>query len=636
MKALIVDDEEGICKRLQRELKKNGFEVEYTTSPVGVIERLHNAKKKEEPYELLLLDLIMPEVNGFKLLREIREARLDIDVVIITGYGDEEKAMEAIRLGAVDYLRKPISLEELHTAIFRIQQKREFEAKKILRHSILVVDDEIDLCRRIERELEKEGYQTTVAYDGVEGMDYFKNYRVDVVIADIKMPRMSGLEMLKACREITDDFVSIIITDHGDHETAIEALKLGASNYLKKPISLEELIVSVNNGIDLLLLRRGLSAHRRELEIKTALKEQYAKNLEKMVEERTKEIKKLSDAVHASTDSIIISDLDGKITDINEATLKMYSTDDQTDLVGKGSFDLIATEDRDKAVADMKEAMERGYVRDREYQIVIKDGSKVPVEMSVSVMKGVDGKPIGFVGIIRDITERKHVEEELKQYTERLKALSYRLLEVQENERRYIARELHDEIGQALTGLKLSLEGIASLPAEEIMARLSEVQESVRELLNRVRNMSLDLRPSMLDDLGLLPALLWHFDRYTSQTNVRVNFKHIGLDKRFRSEIETAVYRIIQEALTNVARHACTREVTVLISVIREEIFIINIEDRGIGFDFNTIKSTKVTAGIGGMRERVALLGGKMMIDSSPGIGTCINVEIPLKDSLGV
>lgn len=636
MKALIVDDEEGICKRLQSELKKKGFEVEYTTSPVGVIERLHNAKKKEEPYELLLLDLIMPEVNGFKLLREIREGRLDMDVVIITGYGDEEKAMEAIRLGAVDYLRKPISLGELHTAIFRIQQKREVEAKQILRHSILVVDDEKDLCVLIKRKLEKEGYQTAVAYDGVEGLDYFKNHRVDVVIADISMPKMDGLEMLKECREITDDFVSIIIAGHGDHETAIEALKLGVSNYLKKPISLEELIVSVNNGIDLLLLRRGLSAHRRELEIKTALKEQYAKNLEKMVEERTKEIKKLSDAVHASTDSIVISDPDGKITDVNEATLKMYGTDDQTDLVGKSSFDLIAPEYRGKAVAGMKETMEKGYVRNREYQIVIKDGSRIPVEMSASAMKGVDGELIGFVGISRDITERKHVEEELKQYTERLKILSARLVEVQEAERRYIARELHDEIGQSLTGLKLSLEGIASLPAEEIMARLSEVQESVRELLNRVQNMSLDFRPSMLDDLGLLPALLWHFDRYTSQTNVRVNFKHIGLDKRFRSEIETAVYRIIQEALTNVARHACTREVTVLISVIREEIFIINIEDRGIGFDFNTIKSTKVTAGIGGMRERVALLGGKMMIDSSPGIGTCINVEIPLKDSLGV
>ncbi len=299
MKVLIVDDEEDICRRLQRELKKEVFEVEYTTSPEGVIEMLYNAKREGKPYEILFLDLRMPKIGGFELLKKGREARLDLDVIIITGYGDEDKALDAIQLGAVDYLRKPIYLEELHTAIFRIQQKREVQAKQVLRHSILVVDDEIDMCRRIKRELDKEGYQTAVAYDGVEGLDYFKNYRVDVVIADIRMPKMDGLEILKRCREITEDFVSLIITGHGDHETAIEALKLGVSNYLRKPISLEELAVSVNKGINLLLLRRGLSARRRELEIETALKEQYAKNLEKMVEERTKDLRRVSQALKA-------------------------------------------------------------------------------------------------------------------------------------------------------------------------------------------------------------------------------------------------------------------------------------------------------------------------------------------------
>jgi PAS domain S-box-containing protein len=299
VKVLIVDDEIDICRYLQRELEKEGFEVEYTTSPEGVIERLYNAKREDKPYELLFLDLRMPKIGGYDLLKEVRKAQLDLDVIIITGYGDEDKAIEAIRLGAIDYLRKPISLEDLHTALFRVQQKKAMEVKKTLRHSILVVDDEKDLCDRIKRELDKEGYETAVAYDGVEGLEYFKNYRVDVVIADIRMPKMGGLEMLNRCREITDDFVSLIITGHGDHETAIEALKLGVSNYLKKPISLEELVVSVNKGIDLLLLRRGLSARRRELEIETALKEQYAKNLEKMVEERTKDLQRVSHALRA-------------------------------------------------------------------------------------------------------------------------------------------------------------------------------------------------------------------------------------------------------------------------------------------------------------------------------------------------
>jgi len=125
------------------------------------------------------------------------------------------------------------------------------------------------------------------------------------------------------------------------------------------------------------------------------------------------ELNRLSSAVKMSTDSMVISDLDGKIIDVNEATLKMYSTDDKRDLIGKNSFDLIAPEELEKALVGMKEVLANGYVKSREYHIVTKNGSRIPVEMSVAIMKGVDGKPIGFVGITRDITERKKAEEEL-------------------------------------------------------------------------------------------------------------------------------------------------------------------------------------------------------------------------------
>ena len=290
MKILIIDNEEVICKQLQRELQKEGFTVEYRISPLNVLEDLKRAKRENEPYSLLFLDIRMQGMDGFELLEEIKKARLNLEVIFITEYGDEEKAIKAIRLGAFDYLNKPISLKELHTAIYRIKQKMEREKKESFRHHVLVVDDEKDLCDRIKHELDKEGYLVTAIYDSEEGLDYFKNNRVGIVIADLKMPGMSGLEMLKHCREITDNFISIIITGHGDQETVIGALRTNVFDYLKKPFSLEELIISVDKGTELLLLQRGLSAHKRELEIETAIKKQYADNLEKIVEERTKEL----------------------------------------------------------------------------------------------------------------------------------------------------------------------------------------------------------------------------------------------------------------------------------------------------------------------------------------------------------
>src|SRR5207245_10100950 len=120
--------------------------------------------------------------------------------------------------------------------------------------------------------------------------------------------------------------------------------------------------------------------------------------------------------------------------------------------------------------------------------------------------------------------------------------------------RQHIAREVHDEVGQRLTGLKLSLELSTQLPADKIADRHAEALKLVNELTARVREMSLALRPTMLDDLGLLPALLWHIERYTALTNVRVTFQHTGLKRRFPPAVETAAYRIVQAALASVAR----------------------------------------------------------------------------------
>jgi len=145
----------------------------------------------------------------------------------------------------------------------------------------------------------------------------------------------------------------------------------------------------------------------------------------------------------------------------------------------------------------------------------------------------------------------------------------------------------------------------------------------------QVRSMSLELRPTMLDDLGLLPTLLWHFKRYTAQTNVRVHFKHRGLKRHLPQETITIAYRVVQEALTNVARHAQVTEVMVCVRA-EYGALVVEIEDQGVGFDVDKVTSTSM--GLGGMRERALSLKGKLLVQSTPGEGTCVIAELPLAE----
>ncbi|MDX2041911.1 MAG: response regulator [Acidobacteriota bacterium] len=222
------------------------------------------------------------------------------------------------------------------------------------------------------------------------------------------------------------------------------------------------------------------------------------------------------------------------------------------------------------------------------------------------------------------IAERRRAEEELRR-------LSHRLVEVQESERRNIARELHDEIGQLLTGLKLVIEMVSRLPAEELVEHCHKAQVLVNELMGHVRDLSLDLRPAMLDDLGLLHALLWHFERYKSQTGATVTLTHTGIEnQRLTPEIETAAYRIVQEALTNAARHAGVTKIRVNAYADAESLNL-QIADDGKGFDVQASLAAGQSSGLAGMRERAQLLGGLLMIDSAIGKGTVINATLPLE-----
>jgi signal transduction histidine kinase len=235
---------------------------------------------------------------------------------------------------------------------------------------------------------------------------------------------------------------------------------------------------------------------------------------------------------------------------------------------------------------------------------------------------------VNWYGTLIDIDDRKRAENARHESADRLQTLSRRLLEVQESQRRHLARELHDEIGQMLTGLRLLLKPNGAVFLETVEARCEQARALVDELLERVRRLSFDLRPAALDHLGLLPALLALFERYTEQTGVLVHLQHQGIEERFPAEVETTAYRIVQEALTNVARHAAVAGVTVRVWRYADHLGV-RIEDHGCGFDPELALGAR-SVGLAGMLERVALLGGHLTVESRPGAGTRITAEVPL------
>jgi PAS domain S-box-containing protein len=243
-------------------------------------------------------------------------------------------------------------------------------------------------------------------------------------------------------------------------------------------------------------------------------------------------------------------------------------------------------------------------------------------------VRDADGRIVAVGGISIDITERKCAEKALQDYAQRLHSLSLHLLEVQEQERRRLSRELHDEVGQSLTGLRLTLERGERLGEAGLREAVGEARGLLRDLTGQVRDLSLNLRPSMLDDLGLLPALLWLFQRYTAQTGVAVAFHHEGLERRFSPEGETAAFRIVQEALTNIARHAGVEEAEVRISLDRKTLRL-EIMDQGAGFGAEPQFAGAVSCGLSGMRQRAALRGGQLHIVTAPGEGTQLTAEWP-------
>ena len=354
--------------------------------------------------------------------------------------------------------------------------------------------------------------------------------------------------------------------------------------------------------------------------------------------------------VETARDGLMTADESGRIALMNASAEAMFGYS-QAQVLGK-SWTLFAPKEmRSEYRRQARQALRNsdGTRSGRTVEAVgrRKDGTLFPLEFSYSVW-GTKGERT-FTVIIRDITRRKLAAAALEQseehhrllffeaqaMQERLRDLSNRILHVQEEERKHISRELHDEVGQALTAVSVNLEllkrhGGARL--ETLKRKITAAQGQLQETMELVHRFARELRPAMLDDLGLLAALRSHLQRFAARTRLRVNFRGSALAEELGDDQKTVLFRVAQESLTNVAKHARARRVEVRLRKVRAGICL-EVTDDGRSFQEQPQSSAKKNQRLGllGMQERVRLVNGKFSVKPQPGRGTTIRVVLPFR-----
>jgi len=341
------------------------------------------------------------------------------------------------------------------------------------------------------------------------------------------------------------------------------------------------------------------------------------------LQRRTEEVSAQADLLNLANDAIFVRTLDDKITYWNQGAERLYGWS-RAEVLQKTPHQILRTE-----FPQPFEEIKAQLLRDGQWQGELthskRDGSRITVASRWSMWWSPEGKPLGFLEVNSDITERKRAEEGLR-------TISGRLLQMQDDERRRIARELHDSAGQTLVALDMNLASIqreAKQLSPQALKTCSESLDLVKELSRELRTISHLLHPPILDEAGLPSAVRWYVEGFAERSKIRVNLDLDANLGRLSSECETAIFRIVQESLTNIHRHSGSPTASINISRTRREVRL-GVHDQGKGIS----GSMKRGVGIQGMHERVRQLGGRLQINSGKG-GTSVVAILPTESASG-
>lgn len=483
---------------------------------------------------------------------------------------------------------------------------------------VIVVEDRPSDAGLMMAELRRSGFE--VDWVRVETEDAFVEALKeppDIVLADYSLPRFSAIRALGLLLEHAPDVPLIVVTGQLGDEAAAECMKLGACDYV-----LKDRLARLGPAVEIALQQRRLDEERRAA--LAALEES---------EQRLKLVLEASRNAFWDVDLVTC-----QVERSPQVALMLGYAPEDMDWINQHWEELIHPEDL-PAVKTAFAAHLAGEeeVYDTEYRLRRKNGSYIWVaEHGRVVRHDREGRPVRAAGTLRDVTEAKSMRERLSESLEELRALAQRLQTVREEERAGLAREVHDVLGQEMTGLKMDVRWLArkmeavKSPDDlaELKDKLASMSSQLDQTMQTIRRISTALRPPVLDALGLVAALEWQAGDFEKWAGIPCRFHSSEEDIALDEGRSTAVFRIFQEALTNVARHARATRVDAQLTV-RDGVLTLIVRDNGVGMVQQRSTASR-SLGLLGMQERAMMFGGTVDVTGEPGRGTCVTLTMPI------
>ena len=523
--------------------------------------------------------------------------------------------------------------------------------------TILIVDDTPANLGVVVDSLEARGIRVLVALDGLEALERAAFAQPDLILLDVKMPGIDGFETCRRLKrdERTREIAVIFMTSLTGNEDRVEGFAAGGVDYVTKPLRVDEMLARVGVHLELRAMHTQLVAQNRQLlaevavrkETEAALK-QARDDLERRVALRTEELARANANLQAQIDErrradarlqasearfraivetspvplCITSMPDGRILYTNEPLRALFGMNAG---VAANIADFYADPlERERLIDHLRT---EGSLRDTEVRFQRPDGTRFWA-MATARVATYDDSPAIYVGM-NDITGRKQMEQELVESREQQRELSAYMEAIREEERKRIAMEIHDELGQLLTALKMDVSLLKMRLANdpESAKKADDMRELVEGTIWMVRNVASHLRPAALN-FGIASALEWLVAEFNRRNAIPCALRIEGSEPELSDAYATAAFRIVQASLTNVARHAkATRVEVALIST--DTNLELQVRDNGRGFD-QEAAHRNFSYGLLGMNERARLIGGSLSIDSALGAGTTVSIHIPL------